>query len=84
MKSILVFVCIVACFLGIVGCDDDSVGHERIEHRLKITDNFYQDQWHWKILRDSETGKEWVVIHDSTRMVVVPFDGGDVYFGNNR
>lgn len=43
--------------------------------RLEFVDHKTAGSWEWRILRDRETEKEWLIIHDRYRMVVVPFDG---------
>ena len=43
--------------------------------RLEFVDHKTAGSWEWRILRDRETEKEWLIIHDRYRIVVVPFDG---------
>lgn len=43
-------------------------------HRLQIVDHQERDGWHWKIVRDTETGKEWLVVHDMQRVMISPVD----------
>ena len=48
--------------------------HDNTNHRLEFVDQKTAGSWEWKILRDTKTEKEWLIIHDRHRIVVVPFD----------
>ena len=81
MFILLGFVVISGC---ISGCGSGGSTHEAVTpevpvvkdtSRLEFVDHKSAGSWEWRILRDKKTEKEWLVIHDTYRMVVVPFDG---------
>lgn len=63
-----------------VGCVDDATKMPTTTlvgdaSRLEVVDHKKADTWHWKIIRDNKTEKEWFIIHDGRRIIVLPLDG---------
>jgi len=52
--------------------------------RMEIVEKWKDNWWTYKIIRDTETEKEWLMIYDSTRITVVPLDGSEPIASNNN
>lgn len=72
----MIAACLILMFVGcgVQPTSTDPMPTNMSTKRLELIDRYEEDGWKWKVMRDAETEKEWVVIHDSYRMIVMPID----------
>lgn len=81
---------IIFCSFFIIGCGpetepiNDMSNIKQFESRITISDNKSIDGWSYKIIRDNTTEKEWIVAHDSYRMIVMPLDNTEPISVGNK